>query len=139
VAAAAAIWALRYSLGGLLGAVQALMVRQSVSIQGHWDAAYERDGQKMDERAHLKQLLHVVWGEISNQGNHRRYRIRGTFRNRILAATYDLVGDKSAIDTGTFTVRLKDDGNSMVGTYSWLEGAHDLPQAGAYSWSRRGV
>ncbi len=131
----AVTWLARRFLGGLLGLLQAA-VMPSGSVQGSWHATYSKGPEEIDEMAQLKQVLHFVWGTISNKKNDCKYQVRGSLRDRVLVATYEIEGRPDAIDRGTFTLRMRDKGDEMDGSYSWMEAGKDIPQAGTYRWTR---
>ena len=136
VASSALIWLGRGLLGRVLGEAQAALSR-GANIQDKWKAVYHKEGMTspITEHAKLSQFGQYVWGRIRDSDN-RTYQIRGTIRNRVLVATTELVGSKSALDRGTFTLRLSDDGMKLEGSYSWLAMNEPLPKSGTYAWER---
>lgn len=128
------VYLLRGVAGRLVSLVPGLEAR---SVRGPWKTKFNGGSQPFDERVEVSQFLHWVWGAIDYEAKKRRYTFAGTLRENVLVATYEFKASKSALDRGSFTLRLDDSGKTLDGKYSWLdEGPPNQVRAGPYTWTR---
>ena len=108
------------------------------TVRGKWRTKfYENDCKEPHyEAATVYQVLHWLWGSISYCEKHRRYDFRGTLREDIMVATYEVKGAPSTKDRGSFTLKLRPDGKDLVGCYAWTDDETDKPKGNKYLWER---
>jgi len=126
-----------YLVRGVAGQLVALIPGlEARSVRGEWDASFQRDTESVEERVEVQQFLHWVWGTISYSAKKRKYNFRGSLRENVFVATYEFKGSRSALDRGSFTLRLDDDGETLEGKYSWLDSLKKEVHSDRYVWKR---
>ena len=103
IAASFIVYITRFITGNLLSKIS-----PTRNITGTWDTTFFREGSEYNETANISQLFSVVWGiiEFHKEGNRRRYKMRGSIKEGILAATYEIIHSKSTLDRGSFTLHV---------------------------------
>lgn len=109
------------------------LVYKDAEIEGRWNATmiFDEDGTSGEEKElwELKRHGHYVTGTvtvITGTDRGRTYKLEGTFRNLILAATYENT-DKRAIDRGSITVMLIENGTKFHGYMAYYyDGSHKV-------------
>lgn len=118
------------------------LVYKDTRLDGsNWHAVLETDVvEKYEEDVSLKQVGHKVYGTMtcvegpeSDKGH--SYKFNGSFRNSILSATY-FATDRSALDCGSFSLQLKDNGNKLEGHVSYYFDPDHLIMSRPYVWTR---
>lgn len=106
------------------------------SVRGDWDTKFARLGPDLSESEHASvyQFRHWVWGTVLYK--RRLYKFRGTFRERVLVATYEPQNERRALDRGAFTLHLLMSGDEMKGCYAWTDATSSAPTANKYEWQR---
>ena len=136
------VWLIDPLLGSLLHGLVGYLVARLIpsaeprSLRGDWVTSFLRDNQKLTEHARVKQLFHRVWGKIRLSAPDRTYNFRGSIRGDVLVATYELEGHPETMDRGSFTLKLNNAGNKMVGRHSWTEDNTALVTSDEYEWNR---
>lgn len=109
-------------------------------IDGAWETKLTTElDADYKEIAKIKQIGHKVSGTIEctsgiDKGN--EYEFIGTIRNTILSAYYWNT-DKTALDSGSFSLRLECNGDSLHGyTSYYFDNDHSL-KSREYCWTRR--
>ena len=77
---------------GILQPYLMRIYRGEPKLEKRWMTTFQEDGREMHESVSLMQIGLNVRGTIKltdTNGRYTTYRFRGTFRHRILAATYD--------------------------------------------------
>jgi len=125
---------LLYGVSGRL--ISVIPGLESRSIRGVWEAQYQRDQELVQERVEVSQFLRWIRGTITNNQNKHHYRFRGRLSENVLVGEYEIQANSSVLDLGAFTLRLRDDGKSLVGKYSWIDSTDDVVHADKYTWTR---
>ena len=126
---------LKYLLGQLISMIGRWLTPRSV--EGTWNTKFWKGAETFDEYAKVHQVLHYVWGKIAYPHKERTYDFRGTLRENVLVAAYEVKGQRSTIDRGAFTLVLTSGGNKMEGTYSWTDDDSRIPQGDKYEWYKQ--
>ena len=124
---------LRGGAGRLVGLIPGLEAR---SIRGEWDTSFQRDDQTITERVEVSQFLRWVWGTITYSQKKRKFHFRGRLRENVFVATYEVKGNPSVLDLGTFTLLLDQDGEMLKGRYSWIDSSKPGVQGHDYEWRK---
>ena len=119
--------------GRLISVVPGLETR---SIRGTWNAEFQRGDDLVRERVEVSQFLRWIRGTIVNSTNNRHYSFRGRLREDVLVAEYDIETGSTVLDLGAFTLRLSDDGELLMGKYSWIDSKYDVVHADTYKWTK---
>jgi hypothetical protein len=128
-----------YLLRGVAGQLASLVPGlEARSVRGAWKASFQTTSQKFIEQVEVSQFLHWVWGTITDNETHRKYSFRGRLREKVFVATYEVEGDRAALDLGSFTLRLEDNGKKLKGSYAWLDRQKADVDNGIYVWERTG-
>lgn len=114
---------------------------QDARIDGEWVTTLEAKSTEDDvEVVTVTQVGHNIIGDIAcTQGpdEGKRYKFKGTFRNQILTGHYWNT-KKTSIDSGSFSLRLENDGSRLKGFTSYYhDDTHNII-AREYTWVRRG-
>lgn len=113
---------------------------QDARIDGEWVAEINAKTTDNDiEVITISQVGHDIRGDIvCTQGpdEGRKYKFNGTFRNQILTAYYWNT-KKTSIDSGTFSLRLENDGEELRGFTSYYHDTGHSIIAREYHWKRR--
>lgn len=127
----------RFSSGQVLSILVSAM-SDARSVKGKWQTTFWRGRDKQKESAQLWQLGNRVWGNIkfSKNGAPRVYRMRGTIKEGILVATYEITGERSIKDRGAFTLGLGPNGQTLKGCSSWTDDQTDAPMGDKYEWKK---
>jgi len=130
------LYFLRNIILKLLSALAGIFTR---NISGNWHTQFWKGNETFEETAVAHQLFHWVWGEITfvKEGKPKKYIFKGSFREHILVATFEIVGSKSILDRGAFTLTLTHDAQKMIGRYSWTDAKDPEPQADRYEWTKK--
>lgn len=109
---------------------------KSRNISGIWETEFWKNGDSYPEIAAVTQAFGKVWGIIQYQKGpqQRRYRMRGSIKEGIVAATYETISPKEAFDRGSFTLRVLPDGFNLKGCYSWTDDDSTIPKGNEYVW-----
>jgi hypothetical protein len=113
---------------------------QDARIDGEWVTELEAQQTDKDvEVASINQVGHSICGNITcTQGpdEGRKYKFKGTFRNQILTGYYWNT-KKTSIDSGSFSLRLENDGERLKGYTSYYhDDSHNIISR-KYTWVRR--
>ncbi len=129
------LYGVRYLGASLISLLLGLFVR---NISGTWNTEFSKGSQPYQETAKVRQLLSRVWGtiEYKKNGQLRKYKMKGSLRENILVATYEIVSPKTPLDRGSFTLALSTDGNRLEGCYSWTDDESQIPKGDQYVWTR---
>ncbi len=124
----------RFVLGNLISKISL-----SRTITGTWKTTFFKNGSEFNEMAYISQLFSIVWGKIEyyKQGHKRIYKMRGSIKEGILVANYEIIRSKSTLDRGSFTLHLSNDGNTLEGCYSWTDDDSPIPQGAKYVWNKQ--
>lgn len=125
----------RHFIGGLFS-----LIFFSRKIAGTWFTTFsKKDGKEYHEIAHISQLFSNVWGEIEFSQKHetRTYKVRGSFKEGVLVANYEIIHSKRVLDRGSFTLRLSNNGKTLTGCYSWTDDEATNPQGDTYVWNKQ--
>lgn len=108
------------------------------SIRGQWITTFPFNGEPVEERVRAKQLVDRVWGTITLdlKAKHRKYHYHGTIRGDVFVATYELAGSPGVMDRGSFTLKLNNDGDAMLGCFSWTCDKTGLVRSDKYEWKK---
>jgi len=143
VLAAVVMWLLDPLLGSFLRGFVGYLLSRTVpgllprSVRGHWTTTFLLDGKQVDECVLARQLVDRVWGRITLDAKKRKYRFQGSIRSDVLVATYELNDAKpQAMDRGSFTLKLNNDGDRMVGCFSWTCDKTGEVRSDKYEWKR---
>ena len=117
------------------------LVYKDIRLDGaKWHAVITTDViEKYEEDVTLKQIGHKVYGTIKcvegpETDIGRSYDFSGSFRNSILSATY-FTKDRSALDCGSFTLQLKENGIKLEGYVSFYFDPDHLIKSRPYTWT----
>ena len=94
------------------------------------------DGEQNTHRIRLWRLGRWVWGNAiceKGWGKGFQYKIRGTFRNLVLVATYK-VGEKRRLERGSLTLMLVDGGSKLQGYLVYLDNEKNRIETTACEW-----
>ncbi|HEY9032113.1 MAG TPA: hypothetical protein VIM93_12185 [Kangiella sp.] len=108
-------------------------------IDGEWKSELHATETEPDiEEVTIRQTGHKVEGDISctsGPDSGRKYRFTGCIKNQILSGYYWNI-DKTSIDSGSFSLRLEQDGCVLVGhTVYYNDQKHSLLSR-QYTWTR---
>lgn len=111
-------------------------------IDGEWLTKLEAKKTENDvEVVSIIQVGHAINGDIAcTQGpdEGKKYKFKGTFRNQILTGHYWNT-KKTSIDSGSFSLRLENDGARLKGYTSYYHDETHNIIAREYTWVRRGT
>jgi hypothetical protein len=119
-------------------------IDKGVAIEGTWITEIEfPDGKENKHRIRLRRFGHAVWGTaicIGGWGRDQgfKYKVTGTFKNMILAAEYEIVGNRR-FERGSLALKLVDGGSKLEGYLVYLDNAEDKIKAVACEWLAEGV
>lgn len=140
--AALVVWLLDPLLGSFLHWTTGYLIARTFSdnwlprnLAGDWTTRFWKYTDEFTEVAHVKQLLDRVWGRIRFQSRNRTYQFHGTIRGDVFVAMYDMKGSK-VMDRGSFTLKLNNDGDSMIGRYSWTDDQTHEVKSDKYLWTK---
>jgi len=105
-------------------------------VRGTWKASFQTTHKDFKEKVEVSQFLHWVWGTITDNDTHRKYSFRGSLRQNVLVATYEIERNPSALDVGSFTLCLDFDGERLEGRYAWIDRQKRDVDSGKYEWER---
>jgi len=115
------------------------MLYKDIRLDGKWDSIFIGDSKNEDkEIVTLNQVGHRVSGEIfcvKGPDEGRKYKFEGTFKNQILIACY-WTTEKRRLDSGSFTLHLKDNGKKLQGYASYYYDNKHKIESGDYCWTR---
>jgi len=132
------LYIVRHFLGKVLIPLSLIFLSRETNISGVWETEFWKDDNSYKETARVSQLFDKVWGtiEFRKAGQLRKYKMRGTVKERILSATYETVSPKAVLDRGSFTLALERDGRTLVGWYSWTDDESPTPKGNKYVWTK---
>lgn len=112
-------------------------VYKDVMIAGRWESLGQEHGETFTETVKVRQRAHHVSGEITYRVDDKliEYQFDGEFKNLILTARY-WVKEESNLDRGTFTLMLKNNGQTLKGFYAWYLPEDNDVISGNYEWKR---
>lgn len=112
-------------------------VYKDIRIAGEWRTRGKESGEEFSETAIIKQNAHRVWGEITyrTEDEFILYEFEGELRNLILSARYWVKGQNN-LDRGTFTLMVKDNGDTLQGYYAWYMDIANEVIGDRYVWTR---
>lgn len=112
-------------------------VYKDVMIDGKWEATGKEHDETFSETLKVQQRAHHVSGEITYKNDNEliEYQFDGEFRNLILTPRYWVKGE-SNLDRGTFTLMLKNNGQTLKGYYAWYLPEDNDVVSGSYEWNR---
>ena len=119
--------------------IEKVLIRfpQSRNISGTWETEFRKDEEIYTEIAKVSQAFGKVWGTIKlYSAPPRKYRIRGSVREGVLVASYEIVEPKEILDRGSFTLRLSSDGQRLEGCGSWTDDETTFPRGHEYVWMK---
>ena len=127
---------LRRLPGQLISMIGGLVAR---SVEGTWGTEFEEGDDTFEELVKVHQVLHWVWGKIYYPHKGRIYKFRGTLRESVLVATYEVTGRRSTIARGAFTLAVNPTGDvqQMEGTYACTDDKSSTPTGGTYMWYKK--
>jgi hypothetical protein len=127
---------LRRLPGQLISMIGGLVAR---SVEGTWNTKFKKGKDTFKELAKVHQVLHGVWGTIEYPNKKRIYKFRGTVRENVLIATYEVTERRSTIDRGAFTLAVNSTGEvrKMIGLYSWTDDDSSIPEGDKYEWDKQ--
>lgn len=115
------------------------MTYSDARVDGDWETKLTTElDDDYREIVRVEQIGHTVSGTIEcvsgvDRGN--KYAFQGTIRNTILSAHYWNT-DKTALDSGSFSLRLEKNGEHLTGfTSYYFDNDHSL-KSRAYHWER---
>jgi hypothetical protein len=111
---------------------------QGLRIDGEWVTEGFYPGEDFRETVYVEQNGYSVRGRIAltSREQPEEYRFEGEFRNLILTARYWTPGSND-LDRGTFTLTVKDSGNTLNGfSVGYIDQASSVV-SGKYIWRRR--
>jgi hypothetical protein len=127
--------------GAVLATMMSVVVENvstSPSVRGKWRTTFQKEGGSFHEDARVFQLFQWVWGDIDYYDKDLKYHFRGTVRQRILVATYEVKGrGATVLDRGAFTLQLDFEGDKLSGRYSWTDSESNAPAADRYEWAKK--
>lgn len=117
-------------------------IDKGVAIEGIWiaDIVFP-DGEKSKHRLTLKRFGHAIWGTsicVGEWGEGLRYKVRGTFKNLVLAAEYEVVGNRR-LERGSFTLMLVDGGSALRGYLAYFDNDRSRIETTACEWRAEAV
>ena len=138
---AVVLWMIDPLLGSFLHACAGFIIArfpgaEPRSLRGVWVTKFRRGNQQLTENARVKQLLNRIWGKIHCPAMNKHYEFRGSIRGDILIATYEVKGHPEAMDRGTFTLKLNNTGNALIGRYSWTHDETGEVNSDKYEWRK---
>ena len=114
------------------------LLYRGIRIDGIWQAQLIDAESNHKEEIKLIQKGHFVSGTmkcIEGQDQGSEYTFKGTFKNLIISAEYE-INDKSSVDRGTFTLKLKDNGAEFIGATAYYGATDGEVSAVNYEWKR---
>ena len=108
-----------------------------VRIDGAWVSELTAKAPHREE-IQLHQKGHRIEGTmkcIEGQGKGASYMFSGTFRNLILTAAY-ISTNAEAVDRGTFTLKLRNNGTRFEGATSYYRDTDDSISTTDYAWNK---
>lgn len=109
-------------------------------LDGEWIAELKAESTNNDcETVTVEQVGHNISGKIvctNGPDEGRRYQFVGTFKNQILTGYYWNIR-KTSIDSGSFSLRLENDGNRLKGWSSYYHDTGHQIVSREYEWNRR--
>jgi hypothetical protein len=112
----------------------------SVKIEGMWKTELGTDA--YTESVDLKRFGYRVWGTITcvsspnNVDNGKIYKFSGSFKDRILVASYQPKDDSGFIDPGTLLLELVDGKRTLRGHTLLYHHAKNRLETWKYTWTK---
>lgn len=107
------------------------------NVSGEWCATLLADGETFEHTIRLRQFADFIWGTIHCETTGRTFRVTGRMVHHALIARYELTnGNEIAIDSGTFSLRLNDDGDQLRGHLTCSAGRASHSSQCEYIWRR---
>jgi hypothetical protein len=112
-------------------------IYSDAKIEGVWELTYPE--LHLKESVTLKRKGHSVTGTIvvtASSDTGKTYELDGRFKNLILTVSYSAT-DKSALDSGTFTLMLVDNGRRFNGVSSLYVDGQNKIESHKCTWSKK--
>lgn len=108
------------------------------TISGEWRTTFQEGGQEHHETVDLKQIGRTMSGSISYDDGEKKtdYKFSGTFKHRILTATFHSV-DETNFECGAFALQYEKQ-NYLVGKYIFFSEENERMEltTSKYKWTK---